>query len=92
MQAGLFSAWHDHLTPETGATATQPAAADTGLIVTESTYTVNYCLGTSLAKVTTGKEKHSLFYDASHLQNSGTSLSSVYFHSGHQLSRDILTN
>lgn len=47
--AGLLSAWHDHLAPETRVPATQQATADTGLIVIEGTYTVSYCL--SLAKV-----------------------------------------
>lgn len=68
MQAGLLFAWHDHLTPETKAMAAQQATADTGLIVIESTYTVNYCLSTSFAKVMAKKKPKTLFYNASHLQ------------------------
>lgn len=56
MQVGLLSAWHDHLTPETRAKAAQQATADTGFIVIESTYTVNYWLSTSLAKVMVEKQ------------------------------------
>ncbi len=63
---GCFFAWHGHLTPETKAAAAQQATADVGLIVIERAYSVTYCLNMSFARVMAAK--HSLFYNASHLE------------------------